>query len=124
MASPKARSIRFFKLVDMGCIACKIDGFGYTVPEIHHLRDGQGMGQRAPDTDTIPLCAPHHRGMGLKMNSGIPGLHSHPKKFRERYGSERELLSSVNEELGCEEQQEQGQEASSEDSVQAKTKTQ
>ena len=104
MASIKSK--RFTELVEIGCIACHIEGFGYTVPEIHHVREGMGMGQRAPDTDTIPLCAPHHRGMGLKREGKIPGLHSHPKKFRERYGSERELLSQVNEKLGIQTQPE------------------
>jgi len=91
-------SKRFGKLVELGCIACRIDGFGYSPPEIHHLRDGQGMGQRAPDDDTIPLCPRHHRH-GYRHEPFIPGFHSHPKLFKERYGTERELLEKVNDQL-------------------------
>lgn len=56
------------------------------------------MGQRAPDDQTIPLCPTHHR-------LGQPpffGVHSHPKQFRERYGTETELLEEVNDHINFE----------------------
>ena len=89
------RVIRFEKLVDQGCVACWIEGYGPTPPEIHHIREGYGMGQRAPDEETIPLCPQHHRyGKGR-----YPGIHSDPANFKKRYGSEKQLLESVNSEI-------------------------
>lgn len=92
---PKERKKRFDALIEIGCVACRIDGFENTPPEIHHIRSGYGMGQRAPDEQTIPLCPTHHR-------YGRPpffGIHSHPREFRRRYGSERELLEKVDNEI-------------------------
>ena len=89
------RIIRFEKLVDQGCIACWIEGYGPTPPEIHHIREGYGMGQRAPDEETIPLCPRHHRyGKGR-----YPGIHSDPANFKKCYGSEKQLLEAVNSEI-------------------------
>lgn len=82
----RADRIRYGKLADMGCILCRHLGTPGTPPEIHHLRDGQGMGQRAPNALTIPLCAYHHRGP--------EGYHGKGKRaFEAAYGvTERELL--------------------------------
>jgi len=89
------RIARFGKLVEYGCIACWAEGYGPTPPEIHHIREGYGMGQRAPDEETIPLCPQHHRyGKGR-----YPGIHSDPKAFKKRYGTETKLLEDVNLEL-------------------------
>lgn len=95
MLKPAERRKRFEALAELGCIACSMEGFEQTPSEIHHIRDGQGFGQRAPDDQTIPLCPTHHR-------LGRPpffGIHSHPREFRRRYGSERELLEKVNREI-------------------------
>jgi hypothetical protein len=90
----KERKKRFSDLSELGCIACHIEGYKSTPPEIHHIRAGQGMSQRAPDDQTIPLCPTHHRYGGV-----FPGLHSDPKQFCVRYGTERELLERVNNEI-------------------------
>lgn len=47
----------------MGCVLCK--ALGQPSPEgvhVHHLREGQGMGQRASHFLTIPLCPECHQG--------------------------------------------------------------
>ena len=82
----RAERIRFGKLSEMGCILCRHLGTPGTPPEIHHLRDGQGMSQRAPNNLTIPLCAYHHRGP--------EGYHGMGKRgFEAVYGvTERDLL--------------------------------
>ena len=60
----------------VGALPCAICG---TSPvELHHIREGQGAAQRAPDTLVIPLCPEHHRGA-----SGIHGLGR--KGFYTRY---------------------------------------
>ena len=40
--------------------------------EVHHIRTGTGVGRRAADTETIPLCPEHHRGHGA---GGWAGRH-------------------------------------------------
>ena len=92
---PKERKKRFDALTDLGCVACQKDGYDGTPPEIHHIRQGYGIGQRAPDEETIPLCPTHHRyGKGQ-----FPGIHSDPNIFKKKYGNERELLAFTNEQL-------------------------
>jgi hypothetical protein len=77
------------KLVERGCALCWWLGVYGTPAEVHHLRDGQGMAQRAPDDEAIPLCPEHHRG-----RHGLHGLGT--RGFAERYGiTERELLELV-----------------------------
>lgn len=83
----KAERARFSKLVDIGCILCRHIGTPGTPAEIHHLRSGQGMSQRAPHDKTIPLCAYHHRS-----NEGYHGLGK--RGFEATYGvSELDLLA-------------------------------
>lgn len=48
-------------VAELGCICCRNMGFGASLAEIHHVRTGQGMAQRASHTDVLPLCPPHHR---------------------------------------------------------------
>jgi hypothetical protein len=81
------------KVAAIGCIACRKIGFSDTPAEIHHIREGQGMGQRASNYETIPLCPNHHRLMP-------DAIHQSKANFIERFGSERELLEEVLDETG------------------------
>lgn len=65
------------------CIVC-----GARPVEVHHIRNGYGMGQRASDLETIPLCPGHHR-------TGPDAFHAGPRTFEARFGTERELLARV-----------------------------
>jgi len=87
-----AKQSRFSRLAEMGCILCRVLGMPGTPAEIHHLRSGAGMGQRAPDHRTIPLCPEHHRG-----NSGLHGLGT--REFARVYGLDEEALLERVEEL-------------------------
>lgn len=71
----------------LACVIC-----GSKPVEVHHLRDGQGMGQRASHHDTLPLCHVHHRTGGLGV-----ALHGGTAEFQRRFGTERELLAAVRE---------------------------
>jgi hypothetical protein len=68
---------------DLGCIVCG----GAAIA--HHIRSGQssGMGKKASDFHTIPLCGDHHTDGGY----GI-AYHAGPRIWQERYGSEIDLL--------------------------------
>lgn len=86
----KAERIRFGKLTEIGCILCRHIGTPGTPAEIHHLRSGQGMSQRAPHDRTIPLCAYHHRS-----KEGYHGLGK--RGFEATYGvTEIDLLEMAN----------------------------
>lgn len=51
------------RIAAMPCVLCLRMGQGKTWPvHVHHLREGQGKGQRADDFLTIPLCPDCHEG--------------------------------------------------------------
>lgn len=69
------------KVASLGCIVCGDPA------NVHHIREGQGMGLRAPHFLTVPLCYFHHQGEG--------GIHTQPKIFEMQNGSELSLLSET-----------------------------
>ena len=46
------------KVAQLPCAICGVYGV-----HVHHIRTGIGMGRRASDFDTMPLCPEHHQGM-------------------------------------------------------------
>lgn len=85
--STKAELRHLNRLAGIGCILCKSLGLGETPAEMHHLRTGQGMSQRAPHWLAIPLCAEHHRG-----STGLHGMGT--RAFERHYGlSELDMLA-------------------------------
>lgn len=89
----RERAIRFQRLRELGCVVCWREFGVYTEPEIHHLKGHpwSGMGKRADDSHSIPLCAVHHRhGSGSHI-----GYHQSPAQFEARYGSQGDLLEVV-----------------------------
>ncbi len=47
-------------VAELGCLICG------SPANLHHVREGQGMSQRASDWLVVPLCREHHQG-----NTGI-----------------------------------------------------
>jgi hypothetical protein len=83
--TPKERKDRFDALSELGCAVCG------QPPQIHHLTGlkYRGMGQKAGDECTIPLCMNHHTGQ--------QGIHSIGKRQWEAdYGTQEELLEITN----------------------------
>lgn len=68
------------KVRELGCCIC-----GAKPAHAHHIREGQGMGQKASDYESIPLCWYHHQGP-----QGIH--HMGTRAWQERYGREEKLL--------------------------------
>jgi RecA-dependent nuclease len=66
------------RVAALGCILCRHLGYGETPAQVHHVREGQGVGQRANDFLTVPLCMEHHTGA-----SGVHGLGT--RGFERRY---------------------------------------
>lgn len=83
------------RVADLGCMACKLDGYEGTPAELHHPRFLAGAGQRSPHTACIPLCPIHHRTGG----KGV-AYHAAPWTFEAVYGTEESLLRQTYEELG------------------------
>lgn len=50
------------RIAQQGCIVCRLLGNAGTPAQLHHIREGQGMGTRASNWLTIPLCPEHHTG--------------------------------------------------------------
>lgn len=77
------------RIAAFGCIACHVQGTPGTPCEVHHLRDGAGMGQRSSHYRAIGLCPAHHRGTaGLS----VPSIHGSKVAFVEAFGTETDLL--------------------------------
>ncbi|GAA4652061.1 Ref family recombination enhancement nuclease [Kistimonas scapharcae] len=80
-------------LRNTGCIVCINQGIEPAIPaSIHHIRTGTGAGQKASETDVIPLCPAHHQQGGYGV-----AFHAGPAIWQELYGSELELVEQVRE---------------------------
>lgn len=84
------------RVAALNCIVCLNEGLGPTPAQIHHIRTGYGVSQRAPDDETLPLCISHHQYSA----EGEIAYHDRPKEFERRYGTELELLEQVRRMLG------------------------
>lgn len=86
----KAEKQYLNKVADLGCIVCRNERLGKSPAEIHHIRNGQGMSQRASNYEVIPLCHAHHRtgGYGVAFHAGKSG-------FESKFGTEKQLLEQV-----------------------------
>lgn len=88
----KQERLHYEKLATIGCIACRVLGYGFTPTEIHHLRHEAGAGKKSPYFKTIPLCVHHHRlgGYGVAYHAGR-------RAFEQSIGyTEIELLELTN----------------------------
>jgi hypothetical protein len=81
-AATKAERAYMGRVAELGCIVCQ-----FTLAQVHHIREGQGMSQRASHYLTIPLCPEHHMG--------VFSIHNSPEQFKNIYGSELNLLSET-----------------------------
>lgn len=79
------------RVAALGCALCRRIGLGATEAEVHHIREGQGMAQRASDWLTLPLCPEHHRGRN--------GIHGDRAAFKNARVDELDLLADTIQEL-------------------------
>lgn len=82
------------KVAKLGCYSCRADGRGWVQPMVHHIREGMGVGLRASDYQTIPLCEGHHQGLVDHDGTKI-AFHQSAKRWRERYGSEKAIAQAI-----------------------------
>ena len=71
----KAEKEHLSKVAGIGCIVCRMRGNEGTPAEIHHIRSGQGMSQRASNYEAIPLC-PFITGWVGMATQSIPAAKS------------------------------------------------
>lgn len=79
------------RVAALGCALCNKLGYGPTPAQVHHIREGQGMSQRASNFLTIPLCPDHH--------TGPQGWHGDRRAFKLAGEDEVSLLAWTLEEL-------------------------
>ena len=89
MSKTKADKQWLDDVSSLDCIACRNAGYGATPAEIHHVRSGSGMAQRAAHTRVLPLCPRHHRACYPT------GFHAAPRTWQKEHGSEEALLEQV-----------------------------
>lgn len=84
------------RLTRLGCVVCREFaercGLTYEPPDpslqltvIHHLREGEGMAQRAPNWLAVPLCVADHTGKN--------GVHGDKGRLRQLKADEMDLLA-------------------------------
>ncbi|CAM4031081.1 MULTISPECIES: Ref family recombination enhancement nuclease [Lelliottia] len=90
----KAERKHMDRVTALGCIVCTQLGYSDSPAGIHHIRAGQGTGQRADHYHTIPLCPIHHQTGGYGV-----AYHAGPQVWENNFGTESELLVQVMYEL-------------------------
>lgn len=83
------------RVAGLCCVVCRNIDLGMSPAQIHHIRAGQGMSQRASNYLVIPLCPEHHKDGGAMV-----ALHAGQKQWENLYGSELELLAQTIGDLG------------------------
>lgn len=74
------------KVAELPCACCGTSGV-----HVHHIREGQGMGERASHFLTIPLCPDCHTGPN--------GIHGNKSYMRIRKMDELDMLATTIEAL-------------------------
>lgn len=71
---------------EVGCIACRLDGFFNDYVSVHHV---EGRTKPAAHWRVLPLCGPHHQG-GV---AGVEAVHANKSRFEQRYGRQAALIA-------------------------------
>ena len=74
------------RVAQLSCLVCGCEGV-----HVHHIREGQGMGQRAQNWLTVPLCPECH--------TGPYGIHGDKSRMRAQKLDEMDLLAMTIERL-------------------------
>ena len=81
-----ADKIHMGRVAELACACC-----GDSPVQVHHIREGQGMAQRASNYLTVPLCPDCH--------TGPYGVHGDKSRMRARKQSELDWLAETIERL-------------------------
>lgn len=91
--STKAEKRYMNRVAELGCVVCRMLGYGPTPAQLHHVREGQGMAQRAQNWLVVPLCPEHHQGK--------TGVHGDRSAMRQLKVDELDLLSQTIQDLNA-----------------------
>ena len=91
--STKAEKRYMNRVAELGCVVCRMLGYGSTPAQLHHVREGQGMAQRAQNWLVVPLCPEHHQGK--------TGVHGDRSAMRQLKVDELDLLSQTIQDLNA-----------------------
>lgn len=99
MARTKAIQRYHDAVQSLGCVLCDmLDLMPTSRTTLHHIREGQGMGQRASDWLVVPLCEDCHQGKG--------GIHGDRSLLKIAKVEELDLLAETQRRLFVERQRE------------------
>lgn len=84
----------------LGCFCCRKETGQWVMPDLHHIREGYGAGERASHWEVLPLCEGHHQGNLDPVDPAKLAFHKASKTWKARYGTEVQLLQLVYEALG------------------------
>ena len=82
-AEKRAGKLHMERVASLGCVIC-----GCWPVEVHHIICGRYSQKKPPDTETIPLCIPHHR-------IGPEAIHNGKRSWVEKYGPDTDYLPVV-----------------------------
>lgn len=85
--STAAASRHMGRVAMLGCIVCQRLGYGETLAQVHHIREGRIA---RDDFLTIPVCVDHHIGTRMSVHLAKPAL-----MLALGVGSEFDLLADV-----------------------------
>ena len=88
-----ADKIYMGRVAELGCYMCRKLGYGPTPAQVHHLREGCGMSQRASNFLTVPLCDRHH------SNKSKDGIHGGREVWKREQVGEMDALADTIERL-------------------------
>ena len=80
---------RLRKVKQLPCVICDAP----PPSDAHHCIHDRFSQAKAPDSETIPLCKPHHQ-------DGPEAIHNGKETWRERHGPDHGYLALVDEILG------------------------
>jgi len=81
------------RVAALGCYLCHRLGHGHVAAQVHHVREGQGMAQRASNWLTAPLCDRHH------ANHSADGWHGQRRAWKLASVDEMDALAWTIEQL-------------------------
>ena len=82
-------------IVDYGCCICKNELGIFSPASVHHMN---GSKKKDCHLETLPICWNHHQSH--INNDELTSRHPWKAAFEKRYGTERELLKQLQDEIG------------------------
>jgi hypothetical protein len=96
MTPTKAEKKYWDAIAQLGCIACRIDGYRNMLVSIHHC---DGRTKKGAHIKVIALCAGHHQD-GTGNDKNMIAIHPFKRRFEAKYGTQESLMMETRKLLG------------------------